>query len=77
MACMDFRSLSLKSASRYWLAAARCGWRLKHPANSSANVPNRCKSARADDSLTADIVPNARHQYKYQVSNTFGAITRT
>jgi hypothetical protein len=33
-------------------SAARCGCRLKPSANRSANCPNRCKSARADRSVT-------------------------
>src|SRR5215210_901572 len=52
MACIDLRSLSPKRPSMYWVAASRCGCRLKHALNPSRNRPNRRSSARAGPVVT-------------------------
>ena len=49
---MDFRSLSLKRPSIYWLAASRCGCREKHALKPSMNTPSRCSNARAEAGVT-------------------------
>src|SRR4051794_24453780 len=36
----------------YWLAASRCGWRLKHAPKPSRYWPNRRSSARAEPVVT-------------------------
>ena len=63
---MDFRSLSLKSPSTYWLAASRWGRRLKHALNPSMNCPNRRSNARADPVVvvTHGSVRTSARQYK-------------
>src|SRR2546430_8117158 len=63
---MDLRSLSLKSPSRYWLAASRWGHLLKHALNPSMNCPNRRSNARADPVVvvTHGSVRTSVRQYK-------------
>lgn len=71
IACIDFRSLSLNSPSIYCVAAARCGWRLKHALNPSRNRPNRRSSARAGPVVT-------RAAYRtYGKVQVLGSPTRT
>ena len=72
MACIDLRALSLKSPSRYCVAAARWGARLKQALKASMNVPKRCSSARADLVVTPRIVEKWRDQYKSGVSGPIG-----
>ena len=64
MACIDFRSLSLKSPSRYRLAASRCGCREKHPLKPSMYWPTRRSSARAASVVMPPTVRTPLDQYK-------------
>src|SRR3954453_22728347 len=68
IACIDLRSLSLNRPSRYRLAAATCGRRVKQPLKPSRNWPSRRNSARAPSVRTPPSVRDDRSQYKSVVT---------